>query len=172
MPKPSGSTKREKQPMRTLANRREPARGTELGRTARLMPEHLALRVPQVEACDVELHAAGLGAQPLHDHLGFGDGLVATVAGLPVARAAPQAGDVVPSASFSRIRSVRVSLSMLDLPAFADSTRQIHRGLGAGGANAKGRGAGDRHCAADAPNAPIGLWSNEPSCLLRSAHCP
>jgi hypothetical protein len=54
MPKPSGSTKREKQPMRTLANRREPARGTELGRTARLMPEHLALRVPRVEACDVE----------------------------------------------------------------------------------------------------------------------
>jgi hypothetical protein len=74
---------------------REP-RGTKLvQRSARPMPKDLAGRVPHIETGYVELHAAVLPAQPLHDHLGLGYDLAAAVADLPVARAAPHAGDVV-----------------------------------------------------------------------------
>jgi hypothetical protein len=58
-----------------------------IGRTTRLVPEHLALNVPQVEAGDVELDAgaggAGALARPLHQHLRFCHSLAAAVSPLP-----------------------------------------------------------------------------------------
>jgi hypothetical protein len=54
---------------------------------------HLALYVPDEEACDVKPDPASLRVEPLHHHLGFCHGLSAAVAGLPIARAAPGARD-------------------------------------------------------------------------------
>ena len=110
----------------------------QLGGLAGIVPRDLALDVPHVEAGDMEVYVAALSAQPLHDHLRLRDGLAAAVAGLPVARTTPQLGNVVvrrPSASFSRIRIRRSSLSMSEcLAADAGAARQMHRSLGARGA--------------------------------------
>jgi hypothetical protein len=103
-----------------------------IGRTTRLVPEHLALNVPQVEAGDVELDAGAVGAgalaQPLHQHLRFCHNLAAAVARLPAARTAEEAkGGIVEHLAAAR-----------------DSTRQIHPGLGDRRRLPDGRGAGNR----------------------------
>jgi hypothetical protein len=59
------------------------------------MPQRESLVVPQVEALHVEFHAIAALATALHDELRLQDDLLANVAGLPVPRATPDAGDAV-----------------------------------------------------------------------------
>jgi hypothetical protein len=103
-------------------------------------------------------HHASRRAKDLDRDLRSCDGLPATVAGLPGARPDPQKWE-----AFRRKPSLRElvvneepkgGLVHGDLPAFADSTRQTHRGLGASGANPKAEMQALKVCAAR----PASAW--------------
>jgi hypothetical protein len=87
--------------------------------------------------------AARRVVQILHHHLGVGHGLPAAVAGLPVARAAPYARDggawQAAIGEFFLNQETKEGLVHEGLPEWADSTRQMHWGLGASSANPKGQ---------------------------------
>jgi hypothetical protein len=99
---------------------------------------HLALHVPDVEACDVKLDPASRRVTILHHRLGVGHGLPAAVAGLPVARAAAHArdGGVWQAARRELFLNQETKDGLVHggLRAVRISTRQIHRSLGAKGA--------------------------------------
>jgi hypothetical protein len=108
--------------------------------------DEAALDLPEVETRDVKLDPAPPRVKTPHRHLAFCHGLPAAVAGLPVARAAPDACEaIVRQAAIGEPlpnQEPKYGFVHDGLAAFSGSTRQIHRGLGASGANPKGRGAG------------------------------
>ena len=91
----------------------------------------------------MKLDPASPRVKTLHRPLAFCHGLPAAVAGLPVARAAPDAWEaIVRQAAVGEPfpnQERKYGLVQDGLAAFSDVTRQIHRGLGASDANPKAR---------------------------------
>ncbi len=107
-----------------------------------------ALYLPKGETGDVKLDPAPPRVKTPHRYLAFRHGLPAAVAALPVARTAPDACEaIVRQAAIGEPlpnQETKYGFVHGGLAAFSGSRRQIHRGLGASGANPKGRGAGGK----------------------------
>jgi hypothetical protein len=113
----------------------------------------------------MELDPASRRVEILDYQLAIGHRLPAAVARFPVARAAPDAGDggawQATVGEFFLNQETKDRLVHDGLPGCADSTRQIHRGLGASGANPTRPRCRRGHCAAVDSKAPSGPRSTK-----------